>query len=378
MASKLPISPIGQEEISFRPGAGSCVLSHAPEEQESWTKRLTAVDKWSILAGVRFILASIVAINHLGDYTSLGHLSFIPRFGAFEAILGFLLISGYSISASFARQPRGFVWRRILRLYPIYLAAMVASYLACLLLRHQPPPLGSWVINALFLNQLVTTDSLVGQAWSLSLEFWLYCLMPLLARLSSSWLRVIIFGSFGCYVVYTILRTLAHMPYYSGVGYGGNLLLLCFIWVAGVRLARLNGEQKAALRDVRTIFGCHIGLAVAIQFGSRLKHAAVTLFLAHDLTTYAMQSLTLVFVYFTFKYLVIQNRAAVHRSWVMRFLGDISYPLYLLHSALFEVLTHFGVRSPVLLYSLALLVSATLYWLLDVYSKRRHQQIGTT
>jgi hypothetical protein len=47
------------------------------------------IDKWSLLAGLRFILASIVAINHLDHFTTLGWLACIPKFGPFEAILGF-------------------------------------------------------------------------------------------------------------------------------------------------------------------------------------------------------------------------------------------------------------------------------------------------
>src|SRR5208282_3851468 len=118
----------------------------------------------------------------------------------------------------------------------------------------------------LFLNQLFTTNSFVGPAWSLSLEFWLYCLTPFLMRLPASFIRFIVFGSFGSYLVYTILRTLFHMPYYSGVGFGANLLFLSFIWVAGLRLARSGSEDDTALRDIGIIFGGHIALAVCIQF----------------------------------------------------------------------------------------------------------------
>jgi peptidoglycan/LPS O-acetylase OafA/YrhL len=339
---------------------------------------MTTIDKWSILAGVRFLLASIVAISHLNDYAPLGCLGFIPLFGAFEAIMGFLLISGYSISASYAKQPTGFLWRRIMRLYPIYLTAMVVTYLAFILLEKPAPPLIVLAENALFLNQLVTNTSFVGPAWSLSLEFWLYCLTPILIVLSKSWIRVIIFSSFACYLVYTVLRTLSHMPYYSGVGYGANLIFLSFIWIAGLRLARSGGGDKRALRDIGIIFGCHIALAAAIQFGFRLKHHAASSFFFHDTIGFAMQSATLLFVYFVFKHLIISERPSLHRSWFLRFLGDVSYPLYLLHAALFAMLVHFGLKTPILLYLTAVSVSALVYWLVDFYSKKRHQQIGTS
>src|ERR1700722_6308061 len=154
---------------------------------------IKSIDKWSILAGVRFLLASIVAIEHLNDYTPVGYLGVFAVFGAFEAILGFLLISGYSISVSYAKQPEGFLLRRIFRLYPIYLTAMAVTYLAFILNHVAKPGLLVLSINALFLNQLVTTDSFVGPAWSLSLEFWLYCLAPVLMVLSMGYTRLIVF-----------------------------------------------------------------------------------------------------------------------------------------------------------------------------------------
>ena len=66
------------------------------------------VEQWSLLAAIRFVLASIVAINHLPEFVAIGALEIVPRFGAFEAILGFLCISGYSIGASYQKQPNGF------------------------------------------------------------------------------------------------------------------------------------------------------------------------------------------------------------------------------------------------------------------------------
>src|SRR5437763_65568 len=131
---------------------------------------MSRIDKWSILAAVRFLLASVVAVNHLGEFAPLGILGFIPKFGAFESILGFLLISGYSISVSYTKQPDGFLIRRLKRLYPVYLAAMAVNCVAILAENGPMPSVGEIALNALFLNQLFTSTSFVGPAWSLSLE----------------------------------------------------------------------------------------------------------------------------------------------------------------------------------------------------------------
>ncbi len=339
---------------------------------------LAQTDKWSILAGVRFLFASVVAINHLGEFTSLGWLGFVPKFGAFEAIIGFLVISGYSICASYVKQPEGFLRRRIMRLYPIYLASILIAYAVVTELHKPAPGLAILAINALFLNQLLTASSFVGPAWSLALEFWLYCFASWLTRLSQAWCRLLIYTSFATFLIYTACRSLFHLPYYSGVGYGLNLVFLSFAWLAGFRLARVGGEDKSALRDLGVIFTAHIGLAVLIQFGYRVKHHALQAFVVGDTVGLAMQAATLIFLYVVLKHLVLPTRVAVYRSWTLRFLGDVSYPLYLLHAAVFVMFAHWGLKTPLLLYAIAVGASALIYWLIDFYSQNRHQQMGTS
>jgi peptidoglycan/LPS O-acetylase OafA/YrhL len=333
---------------------------------------LIKYDKSSILAGVRFLLASIVAINHMSDFTNLGWMGFVPAFGAFEAILGFLLISGYSISISYSTQPKGFLMRRIFRVYPIYIATIAAYYLLFISLKLPTP---SWLvvgINLLFLNQVLTSTSFVGPAWSLSLEFWLYCLAPFLMRLSQSAIRWLVYASFVSFLIYTVLRSAAHLPYYSGLGFGANLPLLSFIWLAGLLLARSAAADSTALRDIGIIFGGHILVMALIQFGFRVKHHAVSLFFTHDILITAAHASTLAFVFLVFKYVVIPPGPALPHSWFLRLLGDLSYPLYLLHAVVFSVLLHLGLRSPLLFYLIAVAASAGIYWLLDFYSKKRH------
>ena len=335
------------------------------------------IDKWSVLAGVRFLLASVVAVNHLGAYTSLGFLAFIPKFGPFEAILGFLLISGYSISVSYTKQPYGFLGRRIQRLFPVYLAAIAATYMAGLVEGSPHPSIGNLVVNALFLNQLFTSTSFVVPAWSLSLEFWLYCLAPVLVRIPPARTRLLIYCSFACYVIYTPLRSLLHLPYYSGVGFGANLVLLSFIWIAGLRLALVQGQRETAMRDIRILLGGHILMVIGIQFMYRAKNHAIPEFFNNDLYGFAMQFATLAFVYLVFAHLVIAPRPGVRRSWLLRFMGDVSYPLYLLHAPIYVFLAKAGLVNPLWYYLAAVCLSAVVYQAFDFYSKKRHQQIGT-
>jgi peptidoglycan/LPS O-acetylase OafA/YrhL len=249
---------------------------------------------------------------------------------------------------------------------------MAVTYFAVILLQETRPDAITIGINLLFLNQVFTTTSMVGAAWTLSLEFWLYCLTPCLMMLSNRSIRWTAFGSFACYLVYTALRTLWHLPYYAGTGFGANLILLSFVWLAGLRLVRSSREDKSALRDIGLIFTVHIGLGFLIQLGYRFKHHDLGTFISQDLVDYLMQSATLLLVFLIFKHLVVVERPAVKRSRFLRMLGDISYPLYVLHIALYGIFTYFGLKMPALFYLLAVLVSAGVYWSLDIYSKRRH------
>jgi peptidoglycan/LPS O-acetylase OafA/YrhL len=327
-------------------------------------------DKWSVLALMRFALASIVAITHLSDFGPLGVWAFIPMFGAFEAIAGFLVISGYSIGASYQKESKGFIWRRARRIYPVYLASMVIVCVSAVLLGGKWPGFWEVVVNVLFLNQIVTSTSLVGPAWSLSLEFWLYCLTPLLFGLSDKTIVRLIAASFVAFCVYTCGRTLFHWDFYAGVGYGLNLPFLAFIWLAGLRLARRPDATVPVLKMIGLLFSLHILLTATIQFGFRLKNGKLPLFFSGDVWGLLMQAATLAVVVYLFARVL---RPDVERtpSHVMRWLGDISFPLYLVHYPIFTLLDSTGFKSPVLYFLTAIAAAAVLYRTVDFYSQQR-------
>ncbi len=329
-------------------------------------------EKWSILALLRFFLASIVAINHLAEYTQLGLLSIIPKLGAFEAILGFLLISGYSVTASYLNRPDGFLLRRLKRLYPVYFASLMITLIVLVFVQKEvfPNPF-IILVNALFLNQILTTTSFVGPAWSLSLEFWLYCSLPFLYTLSPRVNRFIIYISLISYVIYTALRTLLHLPYYSNIGYGGNLLFLCFAWVCGSQLAREDTKKSVVLKDLRVIFIIHIFIKALIQLGSSIKRGTIEQFFYIDIFNYFMHAVTLWVVYTIFKIFILDDHVSTKKSRLMQTLGDISYPLYLIHIPIYMVVSKIGIKSPIAFYLFSLAASYLLYMFVDFYSQRR-------
>jgi peptidoglycan/LPS O-acetylase OafA/YrhL len=71
------------------------------------------------------------------------------------------------------------------------------------------------------------------EQWSLSLEFWLYMLAPLLSRLTLRTLIALPWLSLAAFVIHTPLRSLLDLPYYSVAGFGRSLLFPSFCWIGG-------------------------------------------------------------------------------------------------------------------------------------------------
>ncbi len=328
------------------------------------------IDKWSLLALARFALAFVVASAHLTEFVPLGWLAFVPWFGMFEPVLCFLLISGYSIGHSYGKESQGFLLRRAWRIYPIYIGAIVLTCFAI------PQPWGSGAVtvaqNLLFLNQLTTERSFVGPAWSLSLEAWLYCLTPLLWRLRTEHLRAVMWASFFAFCGYEICRSAIGLPYYVGLSYGLTLPFLAFIWLGGFLLAREPSHAQRTVRDCGLMFLGHLALAAAITGQHRLRHGDLATFFTSDLLELAGRGVTVAAVWLLFKW-IAEGRTGQQKSPSMRLLGDISYPLYLVHAGLFILVGNLGVVAPELYLGAALLTSLLFYWCIDFYGRRRER-----
>lgn len=68
---------------------------------------------------------------------------------------------------------------------------------------------------------------------------------------------------------------------------------------------------------------------------------------------------------------VIKSPTRSVASVTAEILGDISYPLYLIHIPVFMSLTSVGLQSAVLLYASSVFASFTMYWFIDLYSRKR-------
>ncbi len=268
-------------------------------------------ENWSLLAGLRFFLAFIVINGHIGFFRPSAMGAFFDQFGGKAAVVGFLVISGYSVSASMARKRDGFLRRRFLRIYPVY--GLIVVYAA--LLQHNvgaqtltglqlSPSSPVTLAGNLFLVQsyLVPRIEFDPPVWSLSIEFSFYILLFFMHRINK---YALVFAGFFSFLFFLLPVDLSDHRFYQ-LAMKANMVRYLWPFLVGVYLFK------------KPPMG-HFGIVAVVG----------SVACALSPTTYEPLS------WVTFLIVIIAVAATslnVGRShrW-LDYLGDLSYPLYLVH-----------------------------------------------
>jgi peptidoglycan/LPS O-acetylase OafA/YrhL len=299
---------------------------------------------WAALAAMRWVLASIVMMVHLrATFVPTNEaIDFIVSLGGRAAVIGFFLISGYSIAHSYGERPDGYFRRRFLRIYPLYIVAVLFTQFVVYLVPSPAVCLDGYaynsagfktsIANALLLQEFAAIPLTYNiPLWSLSIEVFYYMLAPMLHRLPQSAIALLIMASMALFHFSTIPDLL----------YGYMALLYLWPWLIGFLLGRDTG---------RIAWPVALGLigALAVYFSKRET----------------VEPLSVVTYLVTFTVILLAPR--IHLPTLLRraagFLGDLSYPLYLFHLPLAILLfKYFGLRGlPELL--IAIIGSTMLLW----------------
>jgi peptidoglycan/LPS O-acetylase OafA/YrhL len=283
-------------------------------------------NNWALLGGLRFCLALVVALTHLGMFapavTASSNLlvEAFTRYAAMGAVFGFFLISGYSVAASYERNPSDFYFRRALRIMPLYVLINVfaavlpfffndrISYLYGIF---EMPSYGELALNlcmfqGLFCEPLRNN----GVVWSLSVEVCLYLFTPWFARLSDSGLRRLMFGSVAFYVVLAFVTERGGGLYNL---YGVNVGSLAWLYLLGMLLRRDHGNFTLAIVVGGVVAPLHIKMFFGPSFPILWLICVAAIAYGHKLKLPPL----------------VQS--------VLHFLGEASYPLYLVHIPLFAL-----------------------------------------
>ncbi len=348
-------APIGNAWSVSRPFVWYILI-----ELRSWLESM----QWEVLAGWRFVLAFLVACHHLHDFVPSQDalVQFSQPIGAFSAVMGFLLISGFSIAHSLSRNPEGFYRRRLIRIYPVYWLAIAITLLPFLLAAtptiatpfHEKvftqPSWTNLVGNLLFLQGfLVLPLTANAVTWSLSVEVACYAIAPLLMQLHPKQQAILL--SFSA-VIFALYPGWTHWSSnLSVLRFGLPWLLLGWAWLLGF-MYFFQARRPLAM-PVMVGLGCLV-LSINREI--------------YDHRQYSM------LVYIATALIVAYAAYVPLPRWLARlfsYLGDLSYPLYLLHLPAFLLGQVFGqVQNSILLMGAALILAMVAYHAIDVPVRR--------
>jgi peptidoglycan/LPS O-acetylase OafA/YrhL len=289
----------------------------ARKMQYSNKSRLVSEDIWTVLAFMRFLLAIWVLFAHTLNFGPAARAMPVPSSNALVAVYCFLAISGFSIHHSIAQRPEGYGMRRFWRIAPTHVVSVVLALLAYYSFgpvlfdgRNNPwplPPLGGWVAAAILLQALLPIARLavLFPSWSLSLECIYYAFGPLLRRSSTRFAVVLVLAS----CAFCLARPSFSKLYIGSDTYGISAVALLWAWVGGWLL--YSGEDRLRCFLLVSIVG-----SVCI-FRDKLLSGAFN-HVAWWLTTS-------VCCFGTGRFL----NPILRRTG--QYLGELSYPLYLIH-----------------------------------------------
>ncbi|MBU2669897.1 acyltransferase [Actinoplanes bogorensis] len=297
------------------------------------------------LDGLRGLCALYVLLFHCWAYTFRG----FPRyqgpawlswlgFGRLAVVM-FLIVSGFSLALAAARNGwhlghlGRFARRRAWRILPAYWAALAFSLVIAWTIVRQPhsaePTSASVLVYTLLLQDFVAAPTPNGAFWSISVEAFLYALLPLLVLLCR---RI---GPAAMLAVVTLPVVVIGFVVFDGSPPQGDNWLaphLIPVFAAGVVAA---GVAVAAPR----VPWAWLSLLAAVPVGLLILHQGARWMVGHyywvDLAVAPAMTLLLLAI-------VSGRPSALVRlldSRPLRSLGSFSYSLYLIHLPIVVVVT---------------------------------------
>lgn len=280
----------------------------------------------------RYILAMMVVVAHLGKLPGYNH-------SGSYAVFSFYILSGYLmtlvLNECYGFNLKGitrYLSNRALRLYPPYLAIMLFSIVIVLLIPDatrkinkflvMPEAVIAWVSNIIIIGLYIdTTARLVPPAWSLFVEIAFYVLMALL--LSRHRLIVFVWLALSVlYAAYLIYSSSSFLVRYS------PLLAASLPFSVGAAIYHLKQWWVP---------------------GKRVLQAAVVLFVANLVLWYFFERGSVLNALMIGFYLNVLINAVIvlcicqlRDNKFDRFLGDLSYPLFLCHFQIGTIVVWLG------------------------------------
>jgi peptidoglycan/LPS O-acetylase OafA/YrhL len=292
--------------------------------------RKVSNDLWASLSAARFLLATWVLFAHTYNFGTAARAMPVPSSNALVSVYCFLAISGFSIHHSISAQSQSYVGRRVARILPAHLASVLLAFLAyalggaILFDGHgnpwPAPSLFEWLGCLLLLQAaLPVAAAVLFPSWSLSIEVMYYGLAPLLQR--TALMVPILLIVVSC--AFCFLRPYISQLYIGSDTYGLSAGAMLWAWLAGW-LGYSAREKLWAY-----VFCVGVGI-FAVWIDPLLT----------GLFNYACWTLVLTLLWFGDAVCIgAKTRDLAH------YLGELSYPLYIIHYPLLFLLYNVALKS---------------------------------
>ena len=301
---------------------------------------------YHLLDGLRGVAALVVICYHIGEAFATSFLDQVVNHG-YLAVDFFFMLSGFVIGYAYDdRRTTMGVWaftkRRLIRLHPM---VVVGALLGALMFYAQGCEY--WKVSevsivllafAMLLNMFLVPAwggvevrgfgeifPLNGPTWSLFFEYIANLLYVLAIRkLSTRWLAMLVFAAGGALFGYAITNEYGYLGAgwtFDNYGFWGGLLRVMFAFPAGLLLSRVFRKWQ-----VRGAFWWCALAIVAVTAAPRIGGAD------HIWVNGIYEALCVLLVFPLVVCLGASGQTTDALSTrVCNFLGDISYPLYIVH-----------------------------------------------
>lgn len=271
--------------------------------------------RFSDLDGVRGTLAIVVMLYHFGLDTIVERitLGLVPRAPWGACVDLFFLLSGFVLCHSLTQSPRSifaFFLRRCIRLLPIHLVIIIVFFYP--LISHTPMETETFLINLILLQPILFLTSINGPSWSAGFELYFSILLfPLISFWRSRPVSIDIAIAFvmlilGQYTSYQLADG-TNLNWLRAIS--GLLLGMCLY-----NIAIKMGHQRTP------------------RWKSWVLPSMLLIFMLLVTLSGIWRWLAIVFPVVSGSIVLVGFRSKSILSWQpFRFLGDISYPLYLVH-----------------------------------------------
>ena len=283
---------------------------------------------WSVLALLRFFLAMWVLCDHSSNFAPADQTIPFPTKSGYFAVFCFFLISGFSIHHSIAEQPVGYIGRRFWRIFPVNAVSVAIAWLAYSVfglssgyaVPETPPSVWDWAAYLFLLQGIFPIRiSIVQPNWSVNIEALFYAIAPLLNKLSHRALLVIVAVSF---VALCLETHMFAMPALIERLFGNFAFL--WIWLAGW-IAYSRPFDRLYTASIIVAGAAYLWLEPQFFDIGGIGSASFN---------FSIWALTVLVLFFRWDF-----PKSARTDHVMKYLGDLSFPIYLLHYPVLYVLT---------------------------------------